>query len=342
MPTFAPQSSMSNVPTIISLTSYGKRITDVHHVINSLKAQSTNIDKIILWLDETELARHELPTSLIALQDDVFNIEFCPNYKSYKKLVPTLQHYPKAHVITFDDDIIIPPGVIDAFLDAHKKAPNAIIASRGRVISRQDSHNLNSYHQWRLMNNKHLMSAAYCLLPVGYGGVFYPCGSLDSRVTDDETFMALADNADDIWFKCMGLLKETPTVLLPENIASQFHVIDDSQDDALYLTVNTEERNLECFLKIVEHYPELKTVLQSDDFDQLSIHSTDLITLLNVPRLFEDRHQAFNFFKDIALKIENNHRPLALKLMKKAQKLRPRGKFVNNKIQQYTRSINKK
>lgn len=344
MSTFASeeQASPETLPIIVSLTSYGKRIADVHQVIQSLKAQCEGVDKIILWLDENEISAQQLPTSLTELEDDRFKVEFCPNYKSYKKLVPTLSRYPNAHVITFDDDIIIPPGVIDAFIRAHQQNPKAIIASRGRLISRKSDLTLNSYHQWRLMNNKYPMSADYCLLPVGYGGVFYPHGSLDVRVTDSEAFMALADNADDIWFKCMALLNHTPTVILPESVASNYQVIDESQEDALYLTVNTEERNLQCFLQIAEHYPQLSDLLSRDDFDQLGVHSADYMELLNVPRLFEDKHQAFNFFRDIALKIENNHRPLALKLMKKAQKLRPRGKFVNHKIKQYKNSIEPK
>ena len=44
---------------------------------------------------------------------------------------------------------------------------------------------------------------------LGWGGVLFPPGSLDSRVTDYDTYMRLCPRADDLWFKAMAHLKGT-------------------------------------------------------------------------------------------------------------------------------------
>ncbi|MEP3349834.1 MAG: hypothetical protein ABJN96_07760 [Marinomonas sp.] len=330
---------MSNI--FISLTSYGERINTVHHVVSSLKKQSARVDKIILWLDENELKKEEVPDSLSNLEDSVFEVRFCPNYKSYKKLIPTLHAYPEVTVITFDDDIIIPDGVVDCFIDAHLKCPDAIVASRGRLIARNDEKVLESYDQWMLINNPTNVTSEYGILPIGYGGVLYPTGSLNNKVLDSEVFMTLADNADDIWFKCMSLLNHTPTLILPRKVSEKFHVIDRTQDVALYRTVNTEDRNLKCFYAIKNKYKELDVIFEKDSFTQVSIDSQFLHDLLSRPKLFDSKSDAVDFFRSAAIEVEGVNIKLADKLMRIARKYRPNGPLINKKIQVYKEKIAK-
>jgi hypothetical protein len=44
---------------------------------------------------------------------------------------------------------------------------------------------------------------------LGWGGVLFPPGSLDSRVLDSDAYMRLSPTADDLWFKAMATLKGT-------------------------------------------------------------------------------------------------------------------------------------
>lgn len=320
---------------IISLTSYGTRIGSVHRVIESLKNQTYKVDKIILWLDEGELNYEQLPTELIALEDDLFEVQFCSNYKSYKKLVPTLLAYPNANVITFDDDIIIPPDSVNTFIDAHLRYPNAIIAARGRLMSANADGEFNSYDTWTLINNSSEIIANYCVLPIGYGGVFYPVGSLSDEVVNIAKFTELADNADDIWFKCMSLLKNTPTVILPRSVSKNYHVLEDSQDTALYLTVNTEDRNRRCLNAIAKEYPAIQLLFSDLRFNQITVSSYLLDELLTKPDLFDSKESAVSFFRESAIKLEESHIHLALHLMKLAKKYRPGGPLINRKIKEY-------
>ncbi|MCQ8886187.1 hypothetical protein NQT63_10880 [Pseudoalteromonas agarivorans] len=328
---------MSNL--IVSLTSYGERINSVHRVVESLKSQSCRVDKIILWLDETELSRTQLPKELIELEDALFEVKFCPNYKSYKKLVPTLLTYPNANIITFDDDIVIPPDTVAALVEGHTRYPNAVIATRGRLMSTDVEGEFKSYDTWSLIDNSSEVFATYCILPVGYGGVFYPSGSLSSEVTNVAKFTQCADNADDIWFKCMALLKHTPTLILPRHVSTSYKVLEDSQDTALYLTVNTQDRNRSCLYAVAQCYPELNELFSCPGFNKVSVSSELLKELLAKPTLFDSKESGASFFRDAAIKVERTNTHLALQLMKLARKYRPRGPLIIRKIKEYQAKI---
>lgn len=326
---------------VISLTSYGERLKTVDNVIASLKRQTKQADKIILWLDENETDLESLPESLKALCDHQFEIGFCPNYKSYKKLIPTLLKYPNSNIITFDDDILIPENTVAEFLQAHLEFPNAVIAARGRMMLKNEEGELAPYSQWRLLTNKHPINAKDCILPIGYGGVLYPQGSLHQSVVKHDQFMTCADNADDIWFKAMSLLNRTETVILPQYVSENYKILDNTQENALYLNVNTENRNLECFQAISEIYPELNKLIDSSSFDLMSLHNQDLEEPLSTPKLFDTKNQAIEFFRDIAINIEKSHPQAALRLMTLARRLRPKGPMINQKIKQYKKALNR-
>lgn len=320
---------------IISLTSYGERINVVHLVVESLKKQTYQVDKIVLWLDETELARQQLPAALVALEDELFEIRFCPNYKSYKKLVPSLVAFSNAHIITFDDDIIIPSHVVASFVEAHQRHPEAVIAARGRLMMTDQNGNFEGYDKWTLLNNDTEVMAPFGILPIGYGGVLYPLGSLHREVTNVEQFRALADNADDIWFKCMSLLKHTPTVVLPRNVSDSYRIIENTQEGALYLTVNTNDRNRQCLIAIADAYPDIRKMFMAETFSLVTIDSRLLNQLLSRPVLFDSTENAVAFFRDAAMKVEHSHLNLACQLMTLARKYRPQGPLINRKIREY-------
>ena len=322
-------------PIIISLTSYAERINVVHLVVESLKKQTYQVDKIVLWLDEAELSRQQLPTALAALEDELFEVRFCPNYKSYKKLVPSLKAFPDAHIITFDDDIIIPANVVEAFVDAHQRHPRAVIASRGRLMMMGENGDFEGYDRWTLLNNDTEVEAPFSIIPIGYGGVLYPNSSMDVEVTNVDQFRALADNADDIWFKCMSLLKHTPTIILPRSVSDKFKIIDNTQETALYLTVNTDDRNVKCLQAIAHAYPALGAIFKSDTFKLVTIDNRLLNQLLSRPNLFDSSEKAVSFFRDTAMKIEHSHLNLAYQLMLIARKYRPQGPLINRKISEY-------
>jgi hypothetical protein len=79
----------------------------VHKTIETLLNQSHKADKVILWLAEEEFPNKEkgLPRELIQLIKSGLTISWCRDIKSYKKLIPALEKYPKSIIVTADDDL---------------------------------------------------------------------------------------------------------------------------------------------------------------------------------------------------------------------------------------------
>lgn len=319
---------------IISLTSYGARVASVSKVIMSLKEQEASFDKIVLWLDKDEFSNRTIPSDLSSLEDDYFEIKYTENIKSYKKLIPTLKEFHNSTIITFDDDIIISKDVVGKMLDAHRKYPNSIIANRGRVI-KMSADGFESYSNWPVIKNDYLLRSKYCILPIGFGGVLYPPESLSYSVTDSGTFMSKADNADDIWFKLMALLKGTPVVLLPRSVTSSYRNLEGTQETALTSTVNFGDRNIEVAEAICSEFVELKSIFSKSDFDNISIDSDAYLDYQNRPKLFPSTNDAVTFFRKTADKIENIDLESSKLLIELALKYRPNGKHLKNKLRKY-------
>ena len=86
---FTPAPHDLDAPLVVSLTSYPARFGSLHLVLQSLLMQTVRPDRVILWLaagDETQLT-----PEITALDVE---IRICPNWRSYKKIVPTLLEAP--------------------------------------------------------------------------------------------------------------------------------------------------------------------------------------------------------------------------------------------------------
>ena len=265
---------------IISLTTYSKRIKTVHKTISSLLNQSLRVDKILLWLDETEVKHSELPAELIALESDVFEICFCPNYKSYKKLIPTLECYPEAVIITFDDDINYPQDQVEKLVHAHFEQPNEIITSVARNIQIQDGQIL-PYSDWLHTFREQVGKAYWQLLPIGVGGVLYPVGSLHKEVMNVEAFMTLAPHGDDLWFKCMTLLNDRKVIALNHGYNLSGNTIEGTQDVGLWQTFNEgSDSNFNQLNSIVEYYSSVKKKVMASEFSHTTLSNIELSRIL--------------------------------------------------------------
>jgi hypothetical protein len=187
---------------IITLTTYNKRIFQVHLAIESLLEQTLKPNRIILWLDKNEFSHENLPLNLLTLENRGLQIEFCENIRSYKKLIPTLLKYPHAIPITADDDIIYPEDFVERLYKAYLKDPSKIYFYRGHKMNIINGY-IQPYNTWKLETS--LTDDSFHNFPTTGGGVLYPEGTLDKEVTNAKVFMSICPWADDVWFKAMSL-----------------------------------------------------------------------------------------------------------------------------------------
>lgn len=195
---------------IVSLTTYGKRIHQVYLVIESIMQGSIKPNKIILWLDNS-FKDKTLPKTLQLQQERGLEIDFCKDIRSYKKLIPTLKKYPNDIIVTIDDDIIYDFDLLEKLINSYKKQPNAIHANRIHEMTFNEIGNIKPYMQWDWKINNTTDKKKTFFATFG-GGALFPSHCFDQEVFNEDVFMNICPNADDVWFNAMALKNETPVV----------------------------------------------------------------------------------------------------------------------------------
>lgn len=188
---------------IVSLTSFPPRMPLLWLVIESLKRQSIQPDKIILWLSEEQFdSIDSLPTKLRDEIDDVFEIRFVSgDVRSHKKYLYSFIEYHHDYVITVDDDIIYPSDMIESLIMEKKKSPKDIICRYGfKMTYTKDE--IDPFSKW--IEDYKLGESDFCF-GSGGGTLFVP-SELYPDVVNIELAQQLAPLADDLWLNAMCLL----------------------------------------------------------------------------------------------------------------------------------------
>lgn len=197
---------------IISLTSYTPRFRKLHLTIRCLLKQSIRADLIILWVADND--KFKLPASVLTLQQDgVFEIRTCTDIRSYKKIIPTLEDYPDAFIVTADDDFYYPSKWLERLINCWDGDYKNIIAHRVHEISFSETGTPKPYGEWRFEATGKVSSNL--TFATGGGGVLYPPKALDKRVNDPNKFMKICGTADDVWLFWMARLNESKTTKTP-------------------------------------------------------------------------------------------------------------------------------
>lgn len=187
---------------IVSLTSYGERLSDLKYTLLSLVLQSVRSEKIIVWLGEGEV----VPDSLRMFERYGVAFVFCKDTRSYTKLIPALQSpvLCKKHIVTADDDIFYEKDWLKRLWQAHLRYPNDKIAHIANIVSFNSDGILLPYNKWS--HNVRTAACGKMYFPTGVGGILYPSVSVSASFLDENLYMKLAPNADDVWFYFMGIL----------------------------------------------------------------------------------------------------------------------------------------
>lgn len=244
-------SDAHNEGIVVSLTTFGSRINSVFLTIESLFLQSLNPSKILLWLSEEEFSETNIPVTLKKLESRGLDIRYCPDIRSYKKLIPTLEEFPDRIIITVDDDAIYGYNFVHDLVYTHRANPNAIICLNARLISSQ-IHEKTVYQSWKRIES--FSGPTHRLLGIGVGGVLYPPNALHPDVFDLKTAQEICPIADDIWFKFMAYRVGSKYVMAKKDSLNSFFSLESSNFEDLgtqNIKLGKNEIQLE---QIVNHY----------------------------------------------------------------------------------------
>jgi hypothetical protein len=198
----------SNV--IISLTSFGDRVGNLHLCFESLFRQSTAPSRIVLWLAEDEYCIETIPDSLKKFIYLGLEIRFCEDLRSHKKYYYTLKLWPDSIIVTVDDDVYYPEDMLEKLIHSYQNHPQCISCYRAHLI-RGDESGILPYVKWGFASPGD-RGPSHKLMAVGVGGVLYPPGSLHPDVLDKYLLKRFCFYADDIWLKLMAFRMGTKIV----------------------------------------------------------------------------------------------------------------------------------
>lgn len=223
---------------IVSLTTYDKRIWEVHLAIESIMEQTMKANRIILWLDYSFQSK-VLPKALQLLEKRGLEIAYCADIRSYKKLVPTLKKYPEDAIITIDDDLVYEFDCFEKLITAYLEDPSYIYCNRQHRMRLDANGMLLPYMQWEWESEN--MEADIRNFPTTGAGTLFPPHSFDDEVFNETVFMDICKYADDVWFKAMSMKKGTLSkkVYTHSNDSKDFLVVENVQDIGL-AKINTQ------------------------------------------------------------------------------------------------------
>lgn len=186
-------------PLVVSLTSYPPRFPTLHLTLKCLLSQTVQADRVILWVSNVDAP--QLPQDVTRLIRHGLEIRQTGDVRSYKKIIPALQAFPDADIVTADDDTYYWANWLQELLTASSAHPGDVIAHRLHRITLSDGGAIAPYAQWGKGLNP--ADGSPLNFATGVGGVLYPAGSLHPDVTDEAAFMRLCPTGDDIWLYWM-------------------------------------------------------------------------------------------------------------------------------------------
>jgi hypothetical protein len=186
-------------PLILSLTSYPARFPTLHLTLRSLLAQSIKADRIVLWIAQADKA--SIPADVKRLRQYGLEIRACEDLRSFKKLVPALEAFPDAYIVTADDDVYYARNWLEGLVDGVDPQVPAIVCGRAVRLVRSEDGKLAPFLEWQFRVTDDLARAPSAdIMAEGAGGVLYPPRALNEIVSDRERFERLCPTSDDLWF----------------------------------------------------------------------------------------------------------------------------------------------
>jgi hypothetical protein len=152
--------------------------------------QTVKADRTILWIAHGDIPL--LPKNVTDLLAAGLEIRETDDIKSYKKIIPALQAFPDAFIVTADDELYYWPTWLEELVIESNGIDRLITCHRAHEITFDEQGRMRPYSQWLIDVRKRGKSEL--LFPTGVGGVLYPPG-----IHDRVAAFTLSPHADDIW-----------------------------------------------------------------------------------------------------------------------------------------------
>jgi hypothetical protein len=223
---------------VVSLTTHGTRVADVHLAIESIARGHLRPGRVLLWLDNPA-ALANLPASLQRLVARGLEIRLCENFGPHTKYYPYLESERLDQpLVTADDDVIYPRAWLRALAAHHARHPGDVVCHRAREI-RFDGDALATYLHWPVCRST---EASVRHLATGVSGVLYPVSLQQVLKQAGRAFRDCCPQCDDLWLHVIAVRAGFRIRQISAEPA-HYPSIPDSQACALHLTNLGEGQN---------------------------------------------------------------------------------------------------
>lgn len=188
-------------PLIVSLTSFPPRFATLHLTLKTLLLQSVRADCIALWIARDDL--DQLPDAVRGLASEGVEILGTRDLRSFKKIVPSIETWPEAFLVTADDDVFYPSTWLADLLAARTDAQE-IACHRAHKIRLNENGLPAPYGRWE--HDTAELDASPLIYQTGVGGSLFPPGALHEEATNAAIFQELCPTNDDAWLHWMARL----------------------------------------------------------------------------------------------------------------------------------------
>ena len=258
---------------IVTVTSYGDRISVLPLVLERITHQSVKPDRIIVYLSKDNFPHMEkdLPERLLDMLLMGVEIRWCDgDIRSYKKIVPPLQEFPDDILITIDDDLYYELDMVEKLYESYKKHPNAVSALRVHRMTFDEEGQLKPYAEWDKTYNELVDEPNMSLFPTTGAGTLFPPHILPEEVLNEKSFLNVCPHADDIWVKFMAVMADVKTVLV-EPYAGLKYVAGTQEDRLWEINKFENDKQIQDMLSIYNDMGEgTKTLLERIREDEVT------------------------------------------------------------------------
>ena len=186
---------------IVSLTSFPARFPTLHLSLKCLLNQSVAPDAVILWLQDEDQSR--APENVVALQVAGLTIRTTNHTGPYCKIIPSLEAYPDAYIVTADDDVYYGRHWLEGLVREVHVGEREVVCHRAHGIRFNGEGLPLPYLDWEYEIQSPELSRH--VFPTGIGGVLYPPGILHDDAMDRSVYHSLCPTADDVWLYWMAV-----------------------------------------------------------------------------------------------------------------------------------------
>ena len=226
-------------PTI-SMTTHGRRLKDVHIVIETIGKGTILPSRFMLFLDVEEDVLHP-NKALKRLMKRGLEIHLAENLGPHTKIQWWIRNAPdfsRAHIVV-DDDIFYPVWWLERMLESAQYEPTSIMAYRAhRIVLTEDKNGLMPYDSWPAG----IKGPSHLNLATGCSGILFPPNFLEILRKAGDGFRDKCPRADDVWHAYLSIENGVGIGLVTEE-SIHFDTLPGSQEYALHLTNVSEQQN---------------------------------------------------------------------------------------------------